>query len=373
MPSGIAGPNIQLRTRASAAGSPDFLAKRLANEAPSTSPPQPFEGDLAIKRLRRQLSLDKQLVPAPPLLDRPKTGRRGRAAISVTAGLAAVTAFGIAFAMQRQALWPDAPMQREVALQSPPPLNAMKEDQATEVISSHRVGPQLAAVSGSMVPAPRLVIKDRQAFANDALLLDIALEGGTGGEFAVLNGLADGIRIAAGRPYGANGWRLSTRELAQALAYAPKDFVGAIEVTIRLHSDNDVIVDTRPIRLTWIPKPPEFPASERQPESAIPVQDSTSVTLDISEVATLLRRGQEYLRTGDIAAARLVLRRAANANDFQATLALGSTFDPVVLAELGVLGFLPDANQARMWYEKAARLGSLEASTRIERLARTRN
>jgi TPR repeat protein len=75
------------------------------------------------------------------------------------------------------------------------------------------------------------------------------------------------------------------------------------------------------------------------------------------------------LRTGDIAAARLVFRRAANAGNPQAALTLGATFDPLVLAELGVLGFPSDPAQARSWYDKAARLGSPEASRRIEALA----
>jgi TPR repeat protein len=91
--------------------------------------------------------------------------------------------------------------------------------------------------------------------------------------------------------------------------------------------------------------------------------------LDAEEMATLMRRGQEYLRTGDIAAARLVLRRAANAGNSQAALTLGATFDPLVLGQLGAHGFLPDPGQARFWYDKAARLGSTEASRRIELLA----
>jgi TPR repeat protein len=46
------------------------------------------------------------------------------------------------------------------------------------------------------------------------------------------------------------------------------------------------------------------------------------------------------------------------------------TYDPRVLAELGVLGFVPDASQARAWYQKAADLGSAEAQRRIDQLAR---
>src|SRR3977135_2706022 len=47
-------------------------------------------------------------------------------------------------------------------------------------------------------------------------------------------------------------------------------------------------------------------------------------------LANLVRRGQDYLKNGDLAAARLVLRRAVSGDDPQAALALGATFDPLV-------------------------------------------
>ena len=81
-----------------------------------------------------------------------------------------------------------------------------------------------------------------------------------------------------------------------------------------------------------------------------------------------MRRGEDFLKNGDIASARLILRRAANAGHAQAALALGVTFDPRFLAEQGVLGFPPDVAQARAWYERAAELGSSEAARRLERL-----
>jgi hypothetical protein len=218
-----------------------------------------------------------------------------------------------------------------------------------------------------------LIVEDRQAFANEALVLGISLDGGTGGEIAVLSGLVAGTRISAGGPFGANGWRLPARDLTQALAYPPKDFVGVMEAAVDVRTGNDALVDSRPIRLAWLSKQPAPPAREPRVEHEDPVQPAATPAipaLDAEEIATLMRRGQEFLRTGDIAAARLVFRRAANAGHAQAALTLGATFDPMVLADLGVLGFPPDLAQARSWYDKAARLGSAEALRRIEVLAR---
>jgi len=55
---------------------------------------------------------------------------------------------------------------------------------------------------------------------------------------------------------------------------------------------------------------------------------------------------------------RAVLRKAAEANNAEAALRLAATYDPIVLRELKVYGFTPDATLARLWYEKATELGS---------------
>jgi hypothetical protein len=61
----------------------------------------------------------------------------------------------------------------------------------------------------------------------------------------------------------------------------------------------------------------------------------------------------------------------ADAGNAQAALMLGDTFDPIVLAELGVFGRTGDRTIARAWCERAVESGSSEASRRIERLAQT--
>ena len=93
------------------------------------------------------------------------------------------------------------------------------------------------------------------------------------------------------------------------------------------------------------------------------------IKLPPDEIAMLLRRGQDMLKLGDIAAARLVLRRAAEAGNSEAAFMLASTFDPNVLREFGVIGFAPDLSKALSWYEKASALGSEKAKRSIERLS----
>jgi TPR repeat protein len=63
------------------------------------------------------------------------------------------------------------------------------------------------------------------------------------------------------------------------------------------------------------------------------------------------------------------LRRAAEARNAQAALALGATYDPGVLETLGIFGVSPDVAKARSWYEKARAYGSAEAPRRLDLLA----
>jgi hypothetical protein len=91
--------------------------------------------------------------------------------------------------------------------------------------------------------------------------------------------------------------------------------------------------------------------------------------LDPNEIASAIRRADDLIASGDLAAARLVLRRAANAGDARAAMTLAGTYDPVILEKLGVHGFVPDVAMARAWYEKAKKFGSAEAPRRLELLA----
>jgi hypothetical protein len=107
------------------------------------------------------------------------------------------------------------------------------------------------------------------------------------------------------------------------------------------------------------------PALVPQPIAAPPSSDAeppVSLSLASDEIAMLLKRGKDAFSTGDLASARLLLRRAVEAGSAEAALALGATFDPLVIRRLGAIGATPDAAQARQWYQKAVALGSTTAS-----------
>jgi hypothetical protein len=114
---------------------------------------------------------------------------------------------------------------------------------------------------------------------------------------------------------------------------------------------------------------PAAPAPAEAAQALEPAPAALALDPDAPEVAALVKRGQELAASGDVAAARLTLRRAAEAHNAQAALALGATYDPIVLQTLGIFGVTPDVQMARSWYEKAKDYGSAEAPRRLELLA----
>jgi hypothetical protein len=128
---------------------------------------------------------------------------------------------------------------------------------------------------------------------------------------------------------------------------------------------------------------PTMPASDNSQRAAIgiiAISDSTaqvgaaredayaSKTLDAGTITTLLARAKKMLALGDIGAARLLLERAASAQDATAALLLARTYDPTVLGTSNARTITPDARLARDWYRKAADLGSSEAQNRLTQL-----
>jgi TPR repeat protein len=87
--------------------------------------------------------------------------------------------------------------------------------------------------------------------------------------------------------------------------------------------------------------------------------------IDSDELAALLKRAKGLLAIGDITAARLLLERAADAQEPEAALMLAGTYDPQVLGSQDMRSVTPDPAAARLWYQKAAQLGSADAKRRL--------
>ncbi len=89
--------------------------------------------------------------------------------------------------------------------------------------------------------------------------------------------------------------------------------------------------------------------------------------IDADELATLLKRAKDSLASGDIPVARLLLQRAASVEPSAAFL-LAETYDPAVLGTPDTRSITPDPAAARLWYQRAAELGSTDAQQRLAQL-----
>jgi hypothetical protein len=251
---------------------------------------------------------------------------------------------------------------------------------------------------------PRLAIQDARGIAGEPLPIGTSLDGVATDAFVMIAGLIPGMTLSMGSAIGADTWRVPATEFANTWIGPPTDFSGALDLTVELHLADQSIADRRQLRLEWAPIPVNsvfasadptlvmqssrvppvtaqaapapvvasaHPPISAPPAAAPPTPSATPRTpqLDREQIATLVERGKHLIASGDLAAARVVLRRAAESRDAAAALALGSTYDPVILRELKTFGFAPDLEMARSWYEKAKEFGSEEAQRRIQILA----
>jgi hypothetical protein len=142
------------------------------------------------------------------------------------------------------------------------------------------------------------------------------------------------------------------------------------DTSLRETSAREASLEDAPVRQT-----PERGASlgEAAPRpdtvtrAAAPPEERRVVSpMSRDEIGTLLKRGRDLIAAGDIASARLILTRLAEAGSMDACLVLAGTFDAAELAALHVVGVLPDSAKARAWYLKAAEQGSPEAKRRLQ-------
>jgi hypothetical protein len=312
-----------------------------------------FQGDLDFIELRRRLLIDPHHIPEPPFRaqQRSALGAPWLVQVSLAFGFFSILAWGVIEAMAPKSAYPIYPG----------PSGAVASRTTTEFATPRvAVRPKAPVLLG---------IHDQQAPMNEPLALGAVLFG-AGQEAIHIGGLMEGSRLSAGEKLGPNGWRIPARDVAGVLVLPPTAFVGIMNTIIQVWSPGNVALDTQYARFEWVAKTTAGPTPEKaQPE---PEDRSWALAgkLDPPRIAWLVRRGTELMQNGDFAAARLLLRPAAEAGDPQAALMLGATFDPVVVADRGVIGLTPDPGVARAWYERAMASGSIEAPGRIERLAR---
>src|SRR5262249_39203699 len=80
---------------------------------------------------------------------------------------------------------------------------------------------------------------------------------------------------------------------------------------------------------------------------------------------TMFARGERELSIGNLAPARQILVRAAQAGLARGALLLASTYDANEFARLRIVGAQANSSLARKWYTRASELGASEADERL--------
>lgn len=260
--------------------------------------------------------------------------------------------------------------------------------------------------------SPRLRLSNVSPRENGPLSLGISVESPISDSFILLRDLPPGSQVTTGSRMGSSSWRVPLRELAYAMLVPPENFVGTIVFPVDLKNGDGATSDSDVQQLSWssvltgagsanranaaiserlvnlenervaslqnevpakplanpvvndpLPSAPSLDQQRRPRRAEQPARQVPQKLID-----SLLLRANTALETGDIAAARLLLQRAAEAGNVKAALALASTYDPEGLRRLRTLGAQSDVAEARRWYERAAELGDAEARQRLKEL-----
>jgi hypothetical protein len=329
-----------------------------SSELGSVSPDRPALG-VAARPAGAKLAV-RDNMPVDEAFARPLRQGAPWLVITLAVVLSAVVALIIAAIPFRPS--PARPTGMTDAPDRPPPDGAAKRD-----------------AIGTPRPAPHFLIPHGKVSGiDDELRLGAAVADPTRESAVQITGLAAGSALSKGQLAGPAEWSVPAAELRQVAVRRPKGFLGTMELVLELKVPNHGVTERRLVALEWR-SPASNPLSQG-PMKAAPPNGATAAAppttlafvprkLDPEEVATLMSRGERLFASGDIASARLLFQRAAEANDPGAALALATTYDPAFLRGLGISSATADLALARAWYEKAKMLGSLEASERLDILA----
>jgi hypothetical protein len=203
-------------------------------------------------------------------------------------------------------------------------------------------------------------------------------------------GLSDGHSIAPG------AWAIALGALPDLKITLPPGASGRIEILITLvGADGAVLAEQRSVLEVAPPRQsgkaearsdPPPPASASILRAGAPLQPSAETAAraapvpapkptippmtpqDKERAQRLMAKGDEQLQSGDVASARLLYERAADAGHAPAAMALAATYDAAELDRLKVRGIAADPKAARRWYERARELGAAGAEERLRRL-----
>jgi hypothetical protein len=168
-----------------------------------------------------------------------------------------------------------------------------------------------------------------------------------------IRGLPAGTVFSNGRRYGETEWNVRPDNLRDLRLTLPKTSTGQRALSIELIAADGTTIATAATRL----------------DVATKLRGATALRpAETEHINNLISHGQRMVDLGYFAGARAFFKRAAEAGSGEAALALGTTYDPALIAEIGAQGIEPEPREARIWYERAKDLGAQDAEAKLKAL-----
>jgi hypothetical protein len=201
------------------------------------------------------------------------------------------------------------------------------------------------------------------------------------GQLFVLTGLPDGVTLHPGGNFG-DFWAVNASVVDELTLTTPPDFFGTFTVWISRGRKQETTAQSASITVaigepatTPTAATATAPALDPAPRDAAPAPREVVASIvrprasGVPNEAMLITRANESFAKGDVAGARVIYEYLAMQGSSAGAMAMGETYDPLVLAKLVVKGLDADPKKAQQWYEKAEDLGSQEARSRLNALA----
>jgi hypothetical protein len=191
------------------------------------------------------------------------------------------------------------------------------------------------------------------------------------GKLFIFSGLPQGVTLNPGGNFG-DFWAVNASVVKDLTLTAPPNFSGTFTVLITRSRNQATAAQSASITVT-IGQPDTTPTASAAPTFPERQEPPAKVGAGARAVPPneqmLMSRADATFKKGDVSGARVIYEYLAMQGSAMAAMAMGETYDPLVLNKLVIKGLTPDAAKARQWYEKAEQLGSGDARTRLNALA----
>lgn len=200
----------------------------------------------------------------------------------------------------------------------------------------------------------------------------------------LIRGLPSTVTLSEGRLFESGVWGVPATDIDKVKMISMSTAVGRSDVGISIVTiDGTLLAEARTSLIIKADVPAAqagnaqpggntvFTATQPQQDAPAAPSPTAAPRLTPQQSATLMaivRKGDEHMAAGNVSAARLLYRHAAEGGLAAGALALAISYDGEELRRRNVKGGVQaDPKEAQIWYEKAGELGSAEAMEQLQR------